>query len=86
MFKKLLIGYSMDHLNFQTIESLPDTIPGRFVSQPVIFVVNNKRYAGHYHMNGFFYSDCCDMMAKTSVADSNFRGRVEPYAQLWCYL
>lgn len=26
-----------------------------FTSRPILFVVDGSRYAGHYHMNGYFY-------------------------------
>lgn len=26
-----------------------------FTSRPVLFIVDDVRYAGHYHLNGFFY-------------------------------
>jgi len=41
-------------------KSCKDEIPKLnkgIVSVPVLFIVEDKVYAGHYHMNGFFYND-----------------------------
>jgi hypothetical protein len=35
-----------------------DTLPkisDFLTSKPILFMVDGKRYAGHYHMNGWFY-------------------------------
>ena len=39
---------------------LPCPIPNKFTSKPLIFVVEGRVYAGHYHENGWFYNDRCD--------------------------
>ena len=39
---------------------LPRIRPNKFTSKPLIFVVEGRVYAGHYHENGWFYNDKCD--------------------------
>jgi hypothetical protein len=40
-------------LKYKTKDKLPDT--PILTSLPVLFIIDGKRYAGHYHANGFFY-------------------------------
>jgi hypothetical protein len=41
------------------MKSVLDELPATdgLSSKPVLFVVDGKRYAGHYHINGWFYCD-----------------------------
>lgn len=65
----------------------------RITSAPVLFVVNDLVYAGHYHMNGFFYNDSRRdnslFMAKgKKIPETGFAGNFDnvPFVESWCYL
>lgn len=41
----------------QALSNSPEVLPEitGFTSRPVLFIVDGRRYAGHYHLNGYFY-------------------------------
>jgi len=71
---------------------LPEIAENSLLSRTVLFVVDGKIYAGHYHINGWFYG--CEETHGNKMA----RGRPDatvgkydgpndkPDATAWCYL
>lgn len=55
----LEIGFLKHVLEFdmQALSNSPEVLPEiiGFTSSPVLFIVDGRRYAGHYHLNGLFY-------------------------------
>ena len=67
---------------------LPHVPKKELVKEGILFKVEGKVFAGHYHMNGCFYTDNNKTMARTPFAEKNYDLSVLPekVCTHWKYL